>query len=648
MSGVGLDSGDHFPNLAVRGSQGLALHKPKDYALNQAFKPDVSKSVKTFQFSHDGTKLAWSNLSTVQIAELKQGVWTNICSIDHPKVSALSWSPCSTHLVTWELYAIVNGQEPKPNLNIWNGSTGELLRSFFQKKFQGWCPVWNTDETLCSRMVNNEIQFYLDNDFSAPKHKLHLDKVQEFAMSPNPHKSAKDSTHVVAYISGSKGAPGSCKLFQFPNFDQNNIMAQKSFFQGDSVDLKWNCIGTCCLLLIQADVDKTGNSYYGKQQLHGINTKGDAFMISLSKEGPIYDASWSPSGRQFTVVYGAMPAKASLFNEKGEQLFDFGSGHKNMALYNPQGNILMIAGFGNLRGKIDMWNMTNATKPEHICDFEAPDQTDVKWCPDGRHIVTSTCAPRLRLDNGYKIWHYTGSVLHETKINPPDELWEVDWQIRAPGLFPSFPVSKQPVEGIQVKKEAPKQAYRPPHARGTTSTFKLHDDENSSPQAKTIPGMGGGRASIPGMPVGGMKSIPGMPPGAGKKPSIPGLPAQDASKVALKNKRRRENAKKRQEENAANSPPAAAAPPAAHLNGGAAKPQSNGNKVVNSEYQGAAGLLHDPEIEKKKKKITDKLNAIKTLKQQKAEGKKMENNQLEKIAKENERLQELEKLSVRK
>ena len=41
--------------------------------------------------------------------------------------------------------------------------------------------------------------------------------------------------------------------------------------------------------------------------------------------------------------------------------------------------------------------------------------------------------------------------------------------------------------------------------------------------------MGGGRAPIPGMPRGGMKSIPGLPPGAGKKPSIPGLPAaQDA------------------------------------------------------------------------------------------------------------------------
>ena len=58
------------------------------------------------------------------------------------------------------------------------------------------------------------------------------------------------------------------------------------------------------------------------------------------------------SGKQFAVVYGAMPSKASLFNEKGDQLFDFGTDHKNMALYNQQGNILMIAGFGNLRNVI--------------------------------------------------------------------------------------------------------------------------------------------------------------------------------------------------------------------------------------------------------------------------------------------------------
>jgi len=621
MSGVGLDSGVQLPNLAVRGSAGLSLHTPKDYALNQGFKPDESKNVKTFQFSHDGNKLAWSNLNTVQISVLNKGVWTVSCTLDQPKVAALAWSPCSTHLVTWELYASINGQELKPNLNIWNGVTGEKLRTLYQKKFQGWCPVWTRDQSLCSRMVNNEIQFYVDSDFSEVAQKLHFNKVTEFGMSTNPRKSEGDKTHVVVYAPGAKGSPGFCKLFMYPNFGENEALAHKSFFQADSVDMKWNQQGTCCLLLIQADVDKSNNSYYGNQQLHGINTKGDTFMISMSKAGPIYHAAWSPSGKQFSVVYGAMPSKASLFNEKGDQLFDFGTDHKNMALYNQQGNILMIAGFGNLRGKIDMWNMSGA-KPEHICAFEAPDQTDVKWCPDGKHFATSTCAPRLRTENGFKIWHYTGSLMYEKKIGPPhgpqEELWEVDWQIRPVEMFPSFAVSKQPVQGaIQARQEAPKQAYRPPQARGTASkTFKLSEyviekQCDVIDKKNGIPALGGGQQEDP------------------------------TSKAALKNKRRRENAKKRKDEE--EESPAA--------NGGApqndtSKQQYSGNK--GNDYQGAEGLLFDPKVEKKKKKINEKLFSIKTLKQQLAEGKELEKNQLDKISKEKELMEELKELSIRK
>ena len=32
--------------------------------------------------------------------------------------------------------------------------------------------------------------------------------------------------------------------------------------------------------------------------------------------------------------------------------------------------------------------------------FEATDATNVQWAADGQHIVTSTCAPRLRQGNG--------------------------------------------------------------------------------------------------------------------------------------------------------------------------------------------------------------------------------------------------------
>lgn len=323
-------------------------------------------------------------------------------------------------------------------------------------------------------------------------------------------------------------------------------------------------------------------------------------MVELKKEGPIYSVAWSPKGDVFAVVYGFMPARTSLFNNKGDAVFDFGTGPKNLAMFNQQSSILMIGGFGNLRGKIDMWDVSGRTL---ISSFDAPDTTDVKWNPDGQHIVTSTCAPRLRIGNGYKIWHYSGSLIHEKLFSPPDELWETDWQSALPESIPSFKISKQLVSGIQTTQpQVSKQVYRPPGARGTLSTFKLHDEE----QEKAIAFL------------------------EGKKEEK----QENLSKTAQKNKKRREAAKKKkdeeEEENLGN------------------KVQSNGglSHQDKDSYKGAAGLLFDPEKEKKIKKIKEKLGSIQSLKTLQDQGKPLEKNQLEKLSREQELLDELKKLSV--
>ena len=41
------------------------------------------------------------------------------------------------------------------------------------------------------------------------------------------------------------------------------------------------------------EVDKTGASYYGKQQLHFMSCGGDTAMVQLAKEGPIYSVGRS-------------------------------------------------------------------------------------------------------------------------------------------------------------------------------------------------------------------------------------------------------------------------------------------------------------------------------------------------------------------
>lgn len=102
---------------------------------------------------------------------------------------------------------------------------------------------------------------------------------------------------------------------------------------------------------------------------------------------------------------------------------------------------------------------------------QAPDATHFSWCPDGEHIVTATCSPRLRVSNGYKIWHYTGSVLHKWDVAEGSELWEVRWQPFPDGSFPERAVRYQAAPSeLGSTQTPPTQAYRPPALRHLPAT----------------------------------------------------------------------------------------------------------------------------------------------------------------------------------
>ncbi len=39
------------------------------------------------------------------------------------------------------------------------------------------------------------------------------------------------------------------------------------------------------------------------------------------------------------------------------------------------------------------------------------------WAPDGRHFVTATTAPRLRVDNAFYVYKYNGLLLHKKEFS---------------------------------------------------------------------------------------------------------------------------------------------------------------------------------------------------------------------------------------
>lgn len=196
------------------------------------------------------------------------------------------------------------------------------------------------------------------------------------------------------YVPGTKGVPSMCKIYKYPALQQNQTVACKSLYQADHVELMWNKHGNGLLLLTSVDVDQSGASYYGKQALNFMSTKGDSFAVTLAKKGPIHAVQWSPKSKEFLVGYGNIPSRATLFNLKCDSVFDFGEGPRNSCYFNDFGNLLILAGFGNLQGYVELWDMV---KKVQIGKLQIPDTTLLEWSPGGETFLTATTAPRLRM-----------------------------------------------------------------------------------------------------------------------------------------------------------------------------------------------------------------------------------------------------------
>ena len=121
---------------------------------------------------------------------------------------------------------------------------------------------------------------------------------------------------------------------------------------------------------------------------------------------------------------------------------------------------------------------------QKICTIEASNASVCEWSPDGKHILTAITSPRLRVDNGVRIWHVGGGLMYNEELQ---ELYHVTWRPQSPQLHPlEDPLRPMPTPHVSalaylgtVKTPSkPAGAYRPPGARGTLTplAFKREDE----------------------------------------------------------------------------------------------------------------------------------------------------------------------------
>ena len=457
--------------------------------------------------------------------------------------------------------------------------------------------------------------------------------------------------------------------------------------------MKWNQLGTTLIVLAQTEVDKTGKSYYGETTLYVMSANGGFdSRITLDKEGPIHDVSWSPNSKEFGVVYGYMPAKTTIFNQRAVATYNFPLGPRNTIIFSPTGRFVLVAGFGNLAGQMDIYDLEKDYKK--ICTIEGGNPSVCEWSPDSKYILTATTSPRLRVDNGVRLWHVGGGIMYNEDMV---ELYHVTWRPQAlDTLPPGDPLHPVPTPhksalaylGTVKTPSKPAGAYRPPGARGTSTPlhFKREDEGGAAHVVSNgtslvgSNGFGRPRRQVPGAePF--ENEVPGAAPANG---SVPGAAGGDEnlSKAALKNKKKRENKKKEQDaQKAAGLTPAPDGPSASGdnrspdrgnrrdhqrsrskdmQNNGYGRPRSQTNnrraqngsigapvlaaQVNNLSINPAAARMQDtPELSvtspgsgspnaKKLRGLQKKIRAIEDLEMRHAGGEKLEDTQMKKIA----------------
>lgn len=576
------------------------------------------------EWSANGACLAVVEKDGVRVLNGDSG--EQVFSIARPQVQAIALSPKGTYLLTWEKQR--EAEANVGNLRIWHVATGELTCHWHQKVLGEkamWPAVrWSVDEEICYRLVTNTVHFFDGQKPSAtPTHKLHAEGVAQCSIEPTgaPH-------HVATFVPQKGSTPATLRLWQYPDFGEGRFLTTRSFFKAESVNFLWNPRGGSLLVHTHTDADMTGKSYMGETGLYFMplgEKKGT--NVTLRKEGPIHDVQWSPLGDEFVVIFGTSPPEACIFNTKCEVIHSFGEMPRNTISWAPHGRFLVLAGFGNMSGELSFYDRKSLNC---LGTVDAHMTVNYGWSADSRRFLTAILFPRLRVDNGYRIWSCAGGLLHEERI---DELTVASWRPRTASDYPppdEADIKAHPAASRGSAQPFKASKYVPPGARGGGGGGGRSLAELAL-QKGVEPGVGGGQSSgrslsqlSKAMESGGSAALRvGGPIGAETADGA------SSSRNAAKNKAKKEAAKKKKEAEAAGTGVAAAAalPAASASTGGSGEGEDTEDKLT-----------------KKVRNVEKKLRQISELKELRAGGKPLEKNQLDKIEAEAAVNAELEEL----
>lgn len=173
----------------------------------------------------------------------------------------IEFSPRATYIVTWTRPQKGHSETgAHGNLCVWNLITAELVASYSQKIMKRNIIQWTEDETLCFKIVTNEVQI-LDgaNLAGGIIAKVYHKNLSTFKVSP-----VSSPATVALFTPESGGKHASVNLYQYTlGGEVSASVNARSMFSATEANFHWNSTGTVVLVHTHAEVDSSNTSYYG-------------------------------------------------------------------------------------------------------------------------------------------------------------------------------------------------------------------------------------------------------------------------------------------------------------------------------------------------------------------------------------------------
>lgn len=445
-------------------------------------------------------------------------------------VQMMDLSPSGRKLLTWERW---NASQCTENMRVWDTATGKLLAAFTQKNLsrESWPYLqWSMDESHAFLLVtNSQVRVFTASDLvnaEGGADPRFTDKLQIPCTTLSVHRHAAIGSpskkyYFTTFSTKTKDKPAVTGVYEYSPTSKFVRLATKSVFLAEECATHWSPGATtpACLLTLQTAVDATGQSYYGNSLLwlwSEASDKESLLAVPLPQEGPVQACQWLPDPDKpasFIVIAGKIPPMTSQHHGvTGAVTFLFGNNvHRNTIAISPHARFVCLAGFGNLAGGMGFWDVNKKKLLPHSAlnangTLRSEAVTMHGWSPDSRLFLSATTAPRMNVDNGVRLYKYTGELVPANALPwnnanyLPNSLLGASFVPSLRGVYPDRPQS--PVIELPIEADAtlaptvaatdaskPAGRYVPPSARnrvgGSSLAERLRKEKEGKVQGAT-------------------------------------------------------------------------------------------------------------------------------------------------------------------